>query len=573
MPRLRVCCVAVLFACLGRAALAQTFADGCPRPAIGSIVAEPADLRSKNGVLRVEFDYRRSVDAQGQTLYCFVTKDGSQSPNLRLKPGDELILTLRNAVPTSSSSVPAVHMLHAAGAAAPCTSGAMSADSTNLHFHGLVIPPTCHQDDTLSTAIQPSDPPFEYRFKIPRDQPAGMYWYHPHIHGFTRAHAMGGASGALIVEGIEAANRQVRGLPERVFIIREQELINPDAEEIWNGPGPAPPVIKDKDGDVLNTGTGMGKPAKDLSINYVPVPFPEYQPAVIKMRPMEKQLWRVLNASAITYVDLRLLVNDVPQPLGVVAIDGIPLNHEHPEKQSIDSRTHVFLPPGARVEFIVTGPPSGARVRMITRSIDTGRVGDNDPVRTLATIMATSDAPTPRSRISNREVHLSPSRFVPLRQAKPARTRLLYFSETRQDPKDPNSPTLFFLTVDGQEPKQFDPSAPLPNITVRAGEVEDWIIENRSLEVHAFHIHQTHFQLLEWNGMRVDEPFLRDTMNVPYWREKMTEYPSVKLRMDFRDPSLVGTFPYHCHLLEHQDGGMMGLIRVEPPATSKTPAR
>jgi hypothetical protein len=66
----------------------------------------------------------------------------------------------------------------------------------------------------------------------------------------------------------------------------------------------------------------------------------------------------------------------------------------------------------------------------------------------------------------------------------------------------------------------------------------------------------------------VNEPFLRDTINVPFWDGK-SKYPSVKLRMDFRDPSIVGTFPYHCHLLEHEDGGMMGLVRVEPREDSK----
>jgi FtsP/CotA-like multicopper oxidase with cupredoxin domain len=44
----------------------------------------------------------------------------------------------------------------------------------------------------------------------------------------------------------------------------------------------------------------------------------------------------------------------------------------------------------------------------------------------------------------------------------------------------------------------------------------------------------------------------------------MQNYPAVRLRMDFRDPNTVGTFVYHCHLLDHEDGGMMGLIRVEP---------
>src|SRR6202044_1034513 len=78
------------------------------------------------------------------------------------------------------------------------------------------------------------------------------------------------------------------------------------------------------------------------------------------------------------------------------------------------------------------------------------------------------------------------------------------------------------------------------------------------------------FLLLDWSGMRVDEPFLRDTVNVPYFNGRMLQYPSVRLRMDFRDPNSVGTFVYHCHLLEHEDGGMMGIIRVDP-ANAKAP--
>jgi FtsP/CotA-like multicopper oxidase with cupredoxin domain len=121
------------------------------------------------------------------------------------------------------------------------------------------------------------------------------------------------------------------------------------------------------------------------------------------------------------------------------------------------------------------------------------------------------------------------------------------------------------ITVDGQPAKPYDPADPSPNIIAQQGDVEDWIIENRTTELHAFHIHQIHFMMLAWNGVPVDEPFLRDTVNVPYWDGKSTTYPSVKLRMDFRDPNIIGTFPYHCHLLEHEDGGMMGTIRVLPP--------
>src|SRR5581483_6174996 len=201
----------------------------------------------------------------------------------------------------------------------------MTATATNLHFHGLLIPPTCHQDDVVNTYISPDEPAFEYRFQIPLDADPGLYWYHPHIHGFTKVPVLGGASGALIIEGIERANRAVAGLPERVLVIRDQDLLNPDAPPSKSEPQ-VPKMMIDRDGDAANNGTGFGKPAKDLSVNFVPVPYPEYPPAVIRTRPERRELWRVLNASAITYLNLSVLFDRVPQPLGLVALDGVPIN-------------------------------------------------------------------------------------------------------------------------------------------------------------------------------------------------------------------------------------------------------
>jgi hypothetical protein len=102
-----------------------------------------------------------------------------------------------------------------------------------------------------------------------------------------------------IVEGIESANKEMAGLPERVLIIRDQDLLNPTAPPSKLEPV-LPTMLIDRDGDAANNGTGFGKPAKDLSINFVPVPYPNYPPAAIKMKPEEQQLSRVLNASAIT---------------------------------------------------------------------------------------------------------------------------------------------------------------------------------------------------------------------------------------------------------------------------------
>ena len=561
-----VLCLAVVCSLAPRGLHAQESPqDVCPRPAIGSAVPEPEDVRSQNGVLSIQLTVRNQREKDGSTRYCYIYGNGVQSPNLRLKSGDLLIMKLKNDL--SDADQPASTHQHGQRSAAdysnPCQSGAMTSTSTNLHFHGLTVPPVCHQDDVLKTSVQPNDPPFEYRFRIPDNEPPGLYWYHPHIHGFSKAQVIGGASGALIVEGIERANPDLAGLPERVMIIRDQDLLNPDSPPSKSEPV-VPKTLIDRDGDSANNGTGFGKPAKDLSINYVPVPYPDYPPAVITMKPGERQLWRVLNASAITYLNLAVLYDRKPQELGIVALDGVPVNADGVTKNVLNGQNHIGIPPGGRAEFIVQGPPAGVSGLLVTRTVDTGSGGENDPNRALATLIASADASEPRSRLSASPEPLPPPTLPWLGNVAPVRTRRLYFSEKLLDPNDPNSATTFFITEDGKTPAAFDPSNAVPDIVVKQGDVEDWIIENRSTELHAFHIHQIHFLMMDWSGGPVHEPFLRDTINVPYYNGHTLAYPSVRLRMDFRDPNSVGTFVYHCHLLEHEDGGMMGLIRVEP---------
>ena len=163
-----------------------------------------------------------------------------------------------------------------------CGGGKLNAAATNLHFHGMHISPGCHQDDVLSTLIQPGTGWYEYRFHIPKDQPPGLYWYHPHPHGFSEAQVMGGASGALIVEGIDRANPRTAGLFERLLVLRDQFL--PGMEDASEDAGPA----------------------RDITINSVPMLYPMNRPAVIAAQPGRREFWRVLNAAADTYFDLQI---------------------------------------------------------------------------------------------------------------------------------------------------------------------------------------------------------------------------------------------------------------------------
>jgi FtsP/CotA-like multicopper oxidase with cupredoxin domain len=536
----RLASAALIFAIAEICGFAQT-SSPCPRFPVGSSITAPQDLFSERGVLQVSFTYQTTIDQNGNVLFCFMTESGSESPTLHVRPGDRLLITLTNDVPAAalSAAMAAMPGMTVSGTASnTCGAVTMTASSVNIHYHGTNTPPTCHQDEVIRTMIN-SGETFQYDVQFPPDEPPGLYWYHPHIHGIAETAVQGGASGALIVEGIQNVNPELAGLPQEILIIRDNPV-----------PG--------------NPTPGGSIPSWDLSLNYVPVAYPAFTPAVIQMKPSEKQFWRVLNASADTIIDLQLQYDGNLQPLEVVALDGVPTGSQDGTSRGKSiTETDILLAPAARAEFIVTGPSSSVRnATLVTLNIDTGPDGDNDPARPIAAIKASDTAPEPPLSIPFPSELPHKQRFAELDRERPTAERKLYFSEVLSDPTNPSSQTNFFITVDGQTPALFSPDNP-PAIVTTQGSVEDWTIENRSMEIHEFHIHQIHFLLMEQNGVQVKNGQYLDMIQVLYWSGS-GPYPNVKVRMDFRGP-LIGDFVYHCHILGHEDNGMMAIIRVKLP--------
>jgi FtsP/CotA-like multicopper oxidase with cupredoxin domain len=511
---------------------ARAQSSACPiRPAAGSVIQDALSLYSQNGVLNAGFSMARSVDVSGYTHFCYNYQNGSsvvEAPTLRLNPGDTLALHITDDITSSSpQSRSSMSMDMAAPPGATCGDGGTATiNSTNVHFHGLNVPPVCHQDDVLTTLIQPGTSGFQYTMQIPTTEPPGLYWYHPHVHGFTEFQVNGGAAGALIVEGMEKYRPEVTGLTERVFTIRQQYLVP------WV-PGPYQLTV-----NFENAG-------------YVPLPAP-----LINMLPGEKQFWRVLNATIQDFVPIQVWFNGVPQQLQLVALDGYPLSQ-------IRSQDTILIPPAGRAEFIVQAPPPGVQGLFMTLNYPTGPTGNPDLETTLATIQLAptaakaqppKPAPAPAPPASTNNL-----KFAGLSGVTPTAQRKLYFSE---EFGGTNGPIQFYITVDGQKQKVFDPNEK-PVITTNVGAVEDWTIENHALETHAFHIHQIHFLLLDVDGKPVANQDMRDTIEIPFW-SGTGPYPSVKVRMDFRDPTIAGTFVFHCHILLHEDLGMMHKIQVLP---------
>jgi FtsP/CotA-like multicopper oxidase with cupredoxin domain len=545
---LSICAGGLVAACLGGAGSAARAAEdpepaACPRPPAGSLVRQVPGLFSRNGKLNVTFEYRTATDADGRTLFCFQTPDGTESPTLHVHPGDTLHLTLINRLPPPPPGAPGADV---AGVADACGAADMDATSVNIHFHGTNTRPVCHADQVVHTLVNAGQT-FRYDVTIPRDEPPGLYWYHPHVHGLSEAAVEGGATGAIIVEGIENVQPAVAGLPERLLLVRDQSVAGgSDSDDV--------------------------PPAWDLTLNYVPIPYPQLTPAAIDVAPGRREFWRVANTAADTIVDLELNYDGVAQPLTVVGLDGVPTGSQDGTREGRTfTRSHIFLPPAGRAEFIMATPSSDVlRAVLTTRAIDTGPDGDNDPRRVLAVLHATTGPAAPAAdalRIMP-QPSVAPvrQRFESIDDAPVAARRRLFFSEVISDPSNPASPTNFYITVDGAPKRLFSADEP-PAIVTRQGQVEEWTIENRSGEVHEFHIHQIHFQLRERDHVPVsqdDRQFL-DTVQVPYWRGKGYPYPSVTVAMDFRG-AIAGDFVYHCHILGHEDAGMMAVIRVLPRA-------
>jgi FtsP/CotA-like multicopper oxidase with cupredoxin domain len=524
---------------LTHAARANDLADRvCPRPQEGAVVQEPPIVASKNGKLDVTLRYRSVVDAEGATRFCYLTKSGLESPTLKLSPGDRLAIHLQNNLPPAAAMPGMIMAGTSQGPESSGCHGAMTASATNIHLHGVTVPPQCHQDESIHTLIAPGHS-FDYSMQISPANPPGLYWYHPHPHGFSTAQVQGGASGAMIVDGIQSAVPALGPLPERTFILRDQLLAPSQADN----PDPL-------------------KPSWDISLNYVPVKFPKYLPAVVQTAPGERQFWRFVNSAANTIFHLQVLYDNQPQTLDVYAIDGVPL------LKGPVAQTSIFLPPGSRAEFVVTTPAVGQTAQIVTQKHDPGPAGDSAPARPIANIVASTDIVS-----KPKEVHASaklPSLPGSLQDLQPVQTRSLYFSQNGNGTEGgAGAADKFYLTVVGQPMKLYDMAGPA-KIVAHQGTVEDWNLTNMTPEDHIFHIHQVHFQLIAVNGIPVDDPVVRDTILVPH-QVGRTPISSIKVRLDFRDPSIVGTFVYHCHILDHEDKGMMGSIQILPAEASLQP--
>jgi FtsP/CotA-like multicopper oxidase with cupredoxin domain len=424
-------------------------------------------------------------------------------PVIRARPGSVLNVEYKNQLAPQSKEDCFGH---------PCM------QMTNLHFHGLHVSPNAPQDDVLDMMASPGDT-LDYSVQIPSQQPPGLYWYHTHSHGESYIQDLDGMSGAIVVEGIERYVPEIANLRERILILRNRVLPNAGQEREQ--------VMQAVTMQTSQCGSAPEKPESVFTVNGTLRPQ-------IDIAAGERQFWRIVNASPDLYADLELDSGSFE----VIALDGMPLAYHNPSIRT-RSMTHVLLPPAGRVEAIVTGPPAGSRVALRSRCFDTGPDGDSNPAMVLADIV--------RPQPASLEVHpglggnpvyanFSPAVLQNVEASEPQ--FVVNFTEDKQG-----------FYINGQK---FEMNS-RPMLTVDVGSLQRWRVVNSTKEVHPFHIHQVHFLVYRVGEKQAKDPVWVDTVNVAYGS-------SVDLVMDFTDPIIRGMSLFHCHLLKHEDKGMMAKI-------------
>jgi FtsP/CotA-like multicopper oxidase with cupredoxin domain len=537
-----------------------------PAPRSGALPVLP-ELRSSNGRLAVSIVAHSDSKGNPKLYY----NGSTVAPTLRVLPGDLLSVTLTNQLPAMPP-------------------GSAYVNDTNLHYHGLHVTPNAPGDDSIDMLALPGQT-LNYQLAIPYNHPPGLYWYHSHAHGEVERQNLSGMSGALIVDGIAKYVPAVANMPERVLVVRDalpsgQPLPAANRTQVYamgwamahaTYRGAPLSVVGSRATMTMGTGTAVRSSSSRVSRNpYVTIdPYfrsftgpsaagdghctgPETAAKnwtvngasnpTIGIRPGEKQFWRLVNAGSDTYLDVAV---DNAQ-LQIVALDGTPLSSGLNVPASLTVNDYV-VPPASRVEFIVTGPPAGKTAYLRTLCFDAGQNGPAMPATTLARIDPTTslaDNVRPRQRVAPKMVaYHFPYRMPKAVGVPVARAQTLYYSDQN--------------TINGQA---YDPAG-APQFYAQSGTVEEWTIVNNSAQVHTFHIHQIHFLVEAIDGVEQAQEFVRDNVNVP--AASAGGPGTVKLLMDFTDPRVIGTFLLHCHILAHEDAGMMAKIRVglAPPMT------
>nr|WP_263858110.1 multicopper oxidase family protein [Waterburya agarophytonicola] len=379
---------------------------------------------------------------------------------------------------------------------------------TNIHYHGLHIPLTGNADNVF-LEIE-SGKKLTYEFQIPNNHPSGTFWYHPHLHGLVAEQLFGGLAGLFIVRGKDDEIPELKAAQEE-FLVLQDFSINADGKRT----------------NSAHMSLMMGREGELIAING------RINPSIALSKGGLLRL-RILNASPSRFYRLALEDHSFYQ----IATDGNSLSEPIEVAQ-------LLLTPGQRADVLIRGDKESGQYSLLNLPYDRGSMGmmggrgmmgrnNRDEPITLATVnyeyaVESMALPSKLNSISALPEPQTVRRF---------------------ELNHGMSPAVGMAFLINGEPYNHD----VIHTQVKLNTIEDWELINTGVMDHPFHIHGNAFQIISRNGQPESLLALRDTVLV-----KRGE--TVRIRIPFRD--FAGKTVYHCHVLDHEDLGMMGNLMIE----------
>jgi len=383
-------------------------------------------------------------------------------------------------------------------------------ETTNIHWHGLVIP--ANMDGHPENVVQPGGS-FTYTFTIA--QRAGMYWYHPHPDGHTAKQAYLGLAGAIIVRDAEETSLNLPSGEFEVPLVIQDKRISADYALDYS------PTMND-----VMTGY-MGK---YITVNGVYAPFKKVKTATYRFRVLNGSNGRIYNLGLSNGASFR-----------VIGSDGGLL----PTSQSVSS---LLVGPGERADILVdfSSYAPGTELFLVNNLFTAGTSQGKQKFNIAKFIVDTKvtdlfTLPTTLSAIT------------PMAASSASKTRTFDISNMEMS----GMGSMAMKGMHRINNKVYDKSR--IDEVVTAGSTEIWVFDNSTgAEPHPMHIHGVQFQVLDRTGGR--NSLIASEKG---WKDTILLLPGERVRVIMTFSNNKGLFMLHCHNLEHEDDGMMLQFEVQ----------
>lgn len=568
----------------------EALPPGALKSAVNSTIksasdVSPLELRSSGGRLDVTLDVDYTTTTIGNDEVRLRTYNHRLvGPTLRVRAGDVIYITLNNRLPVEAS------ISHE-------TNGHHDWNTTNLHFHGLHVAPQGPpgvpdaESDNVLLELPPSNPfdpvmsTKKYQVRIPADHVAGTFWYHAHRHGSTTAQVSSGMAGALIVERPDAVHNldsvsEIAAAQEEVMVLQEI----PYLKNSLTAPGSierSPPTPDPNLNDTLMFAPGRFRDLRRyITVNGKKIPTMVVAPGEIRRLRLvysgqrERVRLRVERAPSSTTGPQFLTLHEIAvDGLATGSIRGIGPAQPEPRNKVLEMFS------GYRSDVLLQAPAVEGDYYLVDTENDRGAprpdTGADGSAELLRWVVKIHVEGTPQSMTMPIPTALAPHRLPDLLPAAVSGTRHAFYGLelaltpigyfiSRADLSTSASP----VSTANAEP--YDPTHPR---VLPLNATERWLVGSRNngaAVTHPFHIHTNPFlitkvtSLVEPTSPGAPVDVTAREIGAATWRDTLAMKHGYTYELLTRYDDFSGDFVDHCHILDHEDNGMMELVRIAP---------